>query len=65
MTRTKAAKKRPVVPPHTHDFDHKHKRKGRRLAFLLALGGGVLVAMRRRKAQNDLDEGVWHEASSS
>jgi hypothetical protein len=55
-----------AVPDHTHDFEHKHtRRNGRRLAFLLALGGGVLVAMRRKKNHDDLDEGVWHEAPTS
>jgi hypothetical protein len=51
------------VPEHTHEFDHKHRRRrGRRLAFLLALVGGIVIAMRRRQSRDDLDEGVWHEA---
>jgi hypothetical protein len=54
-----------AVPPHTHDLDHKHKRKGpRRLLFLLAVGSGVFVAMKRNQKRKDLDEGVWHEAPS-
>ena len=54
------------VPEHTHDIDHKHKRRrGRRLLFLLALAGGVLLVMRRRQQQDDLDEGIWHEAPSA
>ena len=54
------------VPEHTHDFDHKHKRRrGRRLLFLLALAGGVFVALKRRQQQDELDEGVWHEAPTA
>jgi hypothetical protein len=54
------------VPEHTHDIDHKHKsRRGRRLLFLLALAGGVFVALKRRQQQDDLDEGVWHEAPTA
>jgi hypothetical protein len=54
------------VPEHTHDFDHKHRRvRGRRLAFLLAVVGGIVFAMRRKQNRDDLDEGVWHEAPTS
>jgi hypothetical protein len=55
-----------TVPEHMHEFGHKHKRRrGRRLAFLLAVAGGVMYAMRRRQQSEDADEGVWHEAPNA
>jgi hypothetical protein len=54
------------VPEHTHEFEHRHKRRrGRKLAFLLAVIGGVMFAMRRRQQSEDSDEGVWHEAPNA
>jgi hypothetical protein len=55
-----------AVPEHTHEFDHKHKkRRGRKLAFLIAVVGGVMYAMRRKQHSEDADEGVWHEAPNA
>lgn len=38
------------------------RRRGRRLALLLAVAGGIGYALMRRQQRQDLDEGVWHEA---
>lgn len=38
------------------------RRRGRRLALLLAVAGGIAYALMRRQQRQDLDEGVWHEA---
>jgi hypothetical protein len=46
--------------------EHEHKpRRGRKLVFLVAVIGGFAYAMRRKQQRAALDEGVWHEASTS
>lgn len=41
------------------------RRRGRRLALLLAVAGGIAYALKRRQQRQDLDEGVWHEAPAA
>jgi hypothetical protein len=54
------------VAEHTHEFEHEHRsRRGRKLALLLAVAGGVAWVMRRNQRRAELDEGVWHEAPSA
>jgi hypothetical protein len=54
------------VPEHSHEFAHEHRsRRGRRLAVLLALAGGVAWFVRRNQRKAEIDEGVWHEAPSA
>jgi hypothetical protein len=55
------------VPEHRrHQFEHQHRsRRGRKLALLLALAGGVTYVVRRNQRKAELDEGVWHEAPAS
>ena len=51
------------VPQHGHGFERGHRsRRGRKLAVLLALAGGVAYVMRRNQRKAELDEGIWHEA---
>ncbi len=55
-----------LVPSHTHGFEHEHKpRRARKLALLLAITGGALYLLRRSQRHAEIEEGVWHEASSS
>jgi hypothetical protein len=54
------------VSEHRHQFEHEHRsRRGRKLALLLALVGGVTYVVRRNQRKAELDEGVWHEAPAS
>jgi hypothetical protein len=54
------------VAEHTHEFEHEHRsRRGRKLALLLAVAGGIAWVMRRNQRRAELDEGVWHEAPSA
>jgi hypothetical protein len=54
------------VTEHTHEFEHEHRsRRGRKLALLLAVAGGIALVMRRNQRRAELDEGVWHEAPSA
>jgi hypothetical protein len=54
------------VPDHTHEFAHEHRpRRGRRLALLLAVAGGIAYLVRRNQRKTEIDEGVWHEAPSA
>ena len=39
-----------------------HRRRGRRLALLLALAGAATYLVRRNQRKAELDEGIWHEA---
>jgi hypothetical protein len=51
---------------HTHDSEHRHGGGwGRRLAMLLAVGGGIFYVVKRNQRRAELDDGVWHEAPSS
>ncbi|HEV8372972.1 MAG TPA: hypothetical protein VGR68_07195 [Actinomycetota bacterium] len=51
------------LPEHSHEFEHEHRsRRGRKLALLLAVAGGIAWVMRRNQRRAELDEGVWHEA---
>jgi len=51
------------VAEHSHEFEHEHRsRRGRKLALLLAVAGGIAWVMRRNQRRAELDEGVWHEA---
>jgi hypothetical protein len=64
MGRTRREQHR--VPEHRHEFEHEHRpRRGRKLAMLVALAGGVAYVMRRNQRKAELDEGVWHEAPAS
>jgi hypothetical protein len=66
MARKRADRDEEVVPEHSHEFEHEHRsRRGRKLVFLVALIGGFAYAMRRKQQRAALDEGVWHEASTS
>jgi hypothetical protein len=38
------------------------RRRGRRLALLLALAGAATYLVRRNQRKAELDEGIWHEA---
>jgi ferric-dicitrate binding protein FerR (iron transport regulator) len=38
------------------------KRRGRKLALLLALAGAATYLVRRNQRKAELDEGIWHEA---
>jgi flagellar biogenesis protein FliO len=59
-------RRRGRVPEHRHKFEHEHRsRRGRKLALLLALVGGVTYVVRRNQRKAELDEGVWHEAPAS
>ena len=54
------------VSNHTHEFAHEHRsRRGRRLAVLLAIAGGIALIVRRNQRKAQIDEGVWHEAPSA
>jgi hypothetical protein len=54
------------VAEHTHEFEHEHRsRRGRKLALMLAVAGGIAWVMRRNQRRAELDEGVWHEAPSA
>jgi hypothetical protein len=38
------------------------RRRGRRLALLVALAGAATYLVRRNQRKAELDEGIWHEA---
>jgi hypothetical protein len=66
MARKREDRDGEVIPEHSHESEHEHKsRRGRKLVFLLAVIGGFAYAMRRKQQRAALDEGVWHEASTS
>jgi hypothetical protein len=60
MARKREDRDGEVVPEHEHK-----PRRGRKLVFLVAVIGGFAYAMRRKQQRAALDEGVWHEASTS
>lgn len=60
MARKREDRDDKVVPEHEHK-----PRRGRKLVFLVAVIGGFAYAMRRKQQRAALDEGVWHEASTS
>jgi hypothetical protein len=66
MARKSADDDADLVPEHSHEFEHEHKpRRGRKLAMLLAVAGGIFYLVRRNQRRASIDEGVWHEAPTA
>ena len=42
----------------------RRSRRGRKLAFLVALAGASAYLVRRNQRKAEIDEGIWHEAPS-
>ena len=41
------------------------RRRGRKLALLVALAGAATYLVRRNQRKAELDEGIWHEAPAA
>ena len=60
----KASKGKEASPEPEEAAQAPRSRRGRKLFFLLALAGTATYLVRRSQRKAELDEGIWHEAST-
>jgi hypothetical protein len=60
----KASKGKEASPEPEEAAEAPRSRRGRKLFFLLALAGTATYLVRRSQRKAELDEGIWHEAST-
>jgi hypothetical protein len=53
------------LPEHDELEPEHRSRRGRKLAFLVALAGAAAYVVRRNQRRAEIDEGIWHEAPPS